>query len=264
MKRRKRSKWPKRLMLIRHGESAFNRLKKDKAKNALYQEFEAAYKQNPASEKTQRLARKVWKALPLDVSDAQTPLTAEGRRQAKETGAALRKKKTKVPHVILVSPYCRTKATLRQLMVGWPELAKVKVYEEERLREWEIGLRGRYHDWRIFNALHPEQRELREQEGAYWYRLPQGENLPDLRERLRSLIGTLIREFRGKRVLIVAHHMTILALRANLERLDQEEFERIDHEEKPINCGVTLYKGKKRKGTRGKLCLKYYNRKYYD
>lgn len=36
-------KWPKRLTLIRHDESAYNALKKIKAEDPLYQEFKEAY-----------------------------------------------------------------------------------------------------------------------------------------------------------------------------------------------------------------------------
>ncbi len=38
---------------------------------------------------------------------------------------------------------------------------------------------------------------------------------------------------------------------------------RIDNEEKPINCGVTVYEGHPELGSDGKLVLKEYNEKLY-
>ena len=63
--------------------------------------------------------------------------------------------------------------------------------------------------------------------------------------------------------MVVTHHLTILSMRANFERLDAAEFQRLDREEKPINCGVTLYKGRPYAGENGKLVLEAYNKKYY-
>lgn len=255
-------KWPRSLTLVRHGESAFNAMKKAKGNDPRYRRFEEEYQRDPESGRTQKLALQIWNDFPLKISDAQTPLTPVGERQATTTGVVL-SNTTRPPKVIAVSPYLRTRETLRFLTIGWPKLAEVEVYEEERLREMEIGLRGLYHDWMIFNALYPEQRQLREQEGGYWYRLPQGENVPDLRARLHSWLGTIIREFAGEDVLAVTHHMTILGVRANLERWGEAEFTNVDHNEKPVNCGVTLYHCDPEKGRGGKLELAFYNRKYY-
>ena len=99
--------------------------------------------------------------------------------------------------------------------------------------------------------------------GPYWYRYPQGENVPDVRDRNRSWTTTLTRDFVGKKVLAVTHHLNILATRANLERLGECEFTRLDEEDKPINCGVTLYRCDPTKGKNGHLVLEYYNRKLY-
>ena len=54
-------------------------------------------------------------------------------------------------------------------------------------------------------------------------------------------------------------HLTILGVRANLERLSAEEFERLDQEQKPINSGVTTYKGDPTQGQNGRLILTAYN-----
>ena len=192
-----------------------------------------------------------------------TPLVDKNGTKAFQTGEALRKEGV-LPDVIFVSPFNRTLETLRHMTRAWPELADVKTYREERVREQEHGMAYLYSDWRVFYAFHPDQKDLHKLEGPYWYRYPQGESVADVRERGRSWLTTLTRDFAGKKVLAVTHHLNILALRANLERLNEEEFLRIDEEEKPINCGVTLYVGHPDLGDDGKLELSYYNKKMYS
>lgn len=255
-------KWPSLLMLIRHDVSVYNALKAKKNKNPLYQEFLRAWKADPESDKTRRFAREAHKIFKLDFGDHDTPLAEAEGRQAETTGKML-KKEFGPPDVIHVSPYLRARLTLEFMIKGWPELVEAKTYEEERIREQEHGLALLYNDWRVFEALHPEQRLLYNLEGSYWYRYPQGENIPDVRGRNRDWLSTLIREFSGKRVMAITHHLNILVTRANLERFGEEEFVRLDKEEKPINCGVTVYREKPLRGKDGKLVLNFYNKKYY-
>lgn len=255
-------KWPISLMLIRHDTSAYNILRDRKKDDPMYRDFLASWEKDPGSEMTRALAVLVHEKFALGVSDADTPLADMEGRQAYETGVWL-SSNGKLPDVVFVSPYSRARLTLEHISRGWPELGSVKTYEEERIREQEHGLSLLYNDWKVFHALHPEQRRLYQLEGPYWYRYPQGENVPDVRERNRSWLTTLTRDFSEKSVLVVTHHLNILAMRANLERLSAEEFIRLDQEEKPINCGVTLYRGHWDKGANGRLELEYYNRKYY-
>ncbi len=139
------------------------------------------------------------------------------------------------------------------------ELASVARLEDERLREQEHGLATLYNDWRVFHTFFPEQAKFYAMQGSYWYRYPQGENIPDVRLRNNIWISTLIREFSEKRVLVVTHHLNILATRANLERLSADEFISLDENEKPINLGVTTYCGNPNIGRDGRLELASYN-----
>lgn len=255
-------KWPEWLAVVRHDFSAYNALKAAKAGSVAYQEFKRALKElGPTNGIVYALAECAREELALDTGDHDTDL-ANGGDLAKAVGRSLRSE-MELPDVVIVSPYLRTALTFKGLVYGWPELAGVKVYEEERIREQEHGLALLCNDRAIFEVLNPEQRALHAREGNYWYRFPQGENVPDVRERLRSWTTTLIREFSGKRVLAVTHHLCILALRANLERLSAQEFIALDQNEKPMNCGVTLYKGYPDEGKNGRLKLEYYNRKFY-
>jgi len=264
---------PESLTIIRHGESTYNALAHQKAVDPLYADFVMRFGQLSQTALESDVLAKGWEApadllalarelqarYALGASDFATPLTEEGRSQAAATGAALRRA-WELPEVILYSPYLRTKQTLEGLIEGWPELASVTTYEEDRLREQDYGAADLYNDWRLFNLNNPQQAIFYRQQGRYRYRYPEGESISDVKERVRSLLESMIREQAGLKVLCVSHHITKLAIRSNLERLTPEEVLRIDRDEKPINCGVTVYRGDT--GAR-ELVLLQYNRKLY-
>ncbi len=196
-------KWPNTITVVRHGQSAYNELKELKNADPLYCDFKKAHNRR---HKDPEIARKIAQQLIKDgkfilgTGDHDTKLTERGGHQAEITGSRL-SEIIDVPDVIFVSPYIRTGQTLARMALGWPELAAVKTVEEERMREQEHGLTLLYNDWRIFNVIHPEQEMLRDLQGPYWYRYPQGENVPDLRERHRSLTGTFTRDYQNQNVL---------------------------------------------------------------
>ena len=258
-------KWPETLTIVRHGESQYNQLRQTKEADPTYQLFKKAYNRRRQDPETVReLAESLVKdgSLLVGRGDYETELTEIGRHQALTTGTRLGNI-IGLPDVVFVSPYRRTQHTYELMTEGWPELSEVPGVEEERLREQEHGLALLYSDWKIFQTLHPEQEQLRNLEGPYWYRYPQGESVPDVRERSRSLLRTITRDYQEQDVLAVTHHLHILSLRANLERLGANEFIRLDHEQKPINCGVTVYRGERDLGRDGKLVLDIYNKQLY-
>ena len=261
-------KWPSRLILVRHDVSAFNAMKARKEADPDYVRMKQLYEQADLSEAEHAeliaCAHRICAKHGLkDVGDWNTPLADVSSPLARAVGARL-KEMTYLPDVVFVSPYIRTLDTLAGLRVGWPELAGVKTVEDDRLREQEHGLATLFNDWRAFQSLHPEQRRLREAMGRYWYQYPQGESVPDVRERMRSFANTLTRDFAGKQVLCVTHHLTILAWRANMERWDAARFIDVDENDKPRNAGVTIYEGYPDQGSDGRLLLREYNTKLYD
>ena len=263
-------KWPNTMAFIRHGESAYNILKAQKEGELYHQfverfdkELAEARDESWASAELDAMARQLWDGLRLNVSDYNTPLTEEGKRQARETGRQLLSL-IPSPDVIYVSPYLRARSTLEELMAACLELKKAKIISEERIREQEHGLSTVYNSWRIYFTLNPAQALLFKLEGDYAYRFLNGENKADVRDRVRSFLATLARENAGQNVLIVSHHITLLSLRANLERWDREAFVHADQTEKPINGGVTVYQGDPSQGKEGRLVLKDYNRKLYS
>jgi broad specificity phosphatase PhoE len=257
-------KWPTELLLIRHAESAYNKLKKSKEVDPEYRRFRSLFEADRPCDELRDLAQTMRIRYALSTSDRETPITTAGEVQAAATGREMRKAGVSVPDVIFVSPYLRTEETLRLMQEEWPELKKAIVYREERIREKDHGLSLLYNDWRIYHVLHPEQKELQRLLGDYDYRFLNGENVPDVRQRNRSWITTITREFAGKRVMAITHHLTILATRANFERLGPEEFLHLDRHDKPVNCGVTRYLGAPNEGSRGRLRLHEYNKRYYE
>lgn len=263
-------KWPKSLTFIRHGESDYNALKKKKEGSSEYNEFRRLFEndfgiaqnENWPSQQLILLAKKIWVENRLSVSDYNTPLTKLGRQQAYQTGMSL-SKIIELPDIIYTSPYLRTKQTLEELQKAWPELKKIKIVSEDRIREQEHGMATLYNDWRIYFVLNPLQGLLSKLETDYEYRFSNGESKLDVRDRTRSFMATLIRENSEQNVLMISHHITLLSLRSNLERWEREKFIETDRNEKPINCGVTIYQGESQLGKDGKLILKTYNQKFY-
>lgn len=256
-------KWPKELVLIRHAESAYNDLRRQKADDPSYQECMRALKDVPESPLTRELAVAMKAKYQLVEGDWNTPLTREGIIQATKTAGKL-SESAELPDMIFISPYLRTQDTHRIFCDSWPALSRVPHVAEERIREQEHGLALLYNDRRLFFFFHPEQEELHCRQGPYWYQYPQGEAVPDVRARIHDWYSTLIREFSGARVWAFTHHLSILSVWANLERWGHEKFLEMDHHRKPINCGLTSFVGNPCLGREGKLVLDTYNQCLYE
>lgn len=252
-------KWPSHLVIFRHAESAYNALRAQKANSELYQAFLTSFKADYRSKETVELAQQVREKFALLCSDYTTPISDFGRQQALATGNRFSEADIPMPDIVYVSPYLRTNETLEELREGGMDIGNARIIQEDRIREQEHGLSLLYSDWRVFHALHPEQKELYDQQGAYWYQYPQGESVSMLRDRVRSFVNTLVREHSGQVVYVVSHHLTKLSIRSLLERWPPEEFIRVDNNEKPVNCGITHYIGNSESGTDGKLELAEYN-----
>ncbi len=256
-------KWPRRITLVRHGESTYNELKKKKDADREYQLFVKMFERDFQSDETRHLAKIMHARYVLGVSDCETPLTKAGITQSRATGSNL-PKVIAVPDVVIVSPYLRPQQTHEHMVETWPELGNAKFKIDDRIREQEHGLALLYSDWRIFQVFHPEQKQLYDLQGPYWYQYPQGESRSQVRARARSMTDTLIREYAGLEVMLITHHLTILSIRANYEGFSPKVFTQIDETEKPANCGVTIYDGDPRLGKAGRLVLSMYNKTFYD
>lgn len=225
--------WPASITIIRHGQSERNVLKEQA---------------NARGEK--------WTGVD-GPRDQDTPLTSIGRMQARCVGQELRKRISLYgyPAVFFVSPYSRTKQTSEEIVDaigGYP--APPKIVTEERIREVEFGILDGL-SYEGVKAKYPEEVNRRAKEGKYWYRPPGGENRPDVCERVRSFLGTLVRDYEGQHVVVICHSVVVLCFRRLLERWGEEEYMKVDKEDDVKNCSITVYAPNEN----GSIRLKEYN-----
>jgi len=273
-------KWPKSITAIRHVRSAYNDLNKEEIEG--YKEFAELFDREYEaldlkavvdgkfpSEELRRRAIELSPALESQASDYDTDIAKGAEEQAIVTGEKLLEN-IEQPDVIYVSPYKRTRRTLEGLIKGCPQLAEVKTIEEDRIREQEHGKRVAYTDWRLYFVFNPDQALLNKKSTRYEYKHDQGESLLNVRDRMRSFTSTLIREHGGQKkepenVLLITHHLLIMAMRANIERWTREEFLEKNENDRPPNCSVTTWQGvptssdRSPQGREGRLMIKHKN-----
>jgi broad specificity phosphatase PhoE len=210
-------RWPTRLWLVRHGESAGN--------------------------VASGIARS-WGELRVDVAerDVDVPLSATGIAQSGVLGRWFAQLAAdQRPDVVMTSPYRRARQTadLIRDAEGLAQSASSPV-RDERLREREFGILDRLTPSGV-QELHPDQAEFRRIIGKFYHRPPGGESWCDVILRLRSVLDTLSLHFAGRRVLIVAHEVVVLCFRYLIENLDEAQILAIDRAGDIANCGVTEY-----------------------
>jgi broad specificity phosphatase PhoE len=221
-------KWPDTIWIVRHGQSAGN-VARDAAEAA---------------------------GLPLiDIltRDVDTPLSELGREQAHALGRWFADMQPdERPSVVLCSPYVRARETVRVVIdVAGLDAASL-VLADERLREKEFGILDRLTKHGI-RQKYPELAEQRAHVGKFYFRPPGGESWCDVVLRLRSVIDTITREYRGERVLIVSHQVVVACFRYLFERLDEHQILDIDRAGDIPNCSVTSYEFDPARGRHGKL-----------
>lgn len=202
---------PKRIILIRHGESESN-VDKD------------ILKQKP---------------------DFAVNLTPKGQEQALAAGQQVKALVDEVSLIggncwFYVSPFYRTRQTCRGILHSF-EAAKTRVIEDPRLREQEHTpriLKGEDYDR---NSVEQE----RDDYGHFYYRFEGGESCADVYDRVSDFLATLYRDFQKPEFpdacCIVSHGMTNRVFLMRLLHYTVEEFEFLRN---PKNCGVyVLNKG---------------------
>jgi broad specificity phosphatase PhoE len=224
-------KWPDTIWIVRHGQSAGN-VAREMAEQQGHLEIE------------------------LPVRDVDVSLSDLGERQARAVGAWFGSLNAENrPNVVLTSPYTRARQTARILLdSAGINVDDITLVVDERLREKEFGVLDRLTKFGIRHK-YPEQAEIRTILGKFYHRPPGGESWCDVILRLRSVIDTVTREYRGDRVLIVAHQVVVNCFRYLLERMSEEEILTIDSANPVPNCSVTSYEFDRTLGRKGKLVL---------
>jgi len=183
------SKWPARLVIVRHAQSE----------------------------------RNVWKEIATskgdlvyggNLRDIDVPLTLTGERQAIVTGQKLAQEFRF--DQAFVSPFARTVQTAGIITAQFSY--SLNLVEDDRLREIDFGVLDGLTKHGIAH-FQPLEKERRARLGKYHHRPLGGENYPDVALRLHSFLGMLTREAVGRSVLVVCHSVVVLVFRKLLERL---------------------------------------------
>mmetsp|Transcript_11311 Transcript_11311/g.42399 ORF Transcript_11311/g.42399 Transcript_11311/m.42399 type:complete len:467 (-) Transcript_11311:615-2015(-) len=162
-------KKPKRIILMRHGESLAN----------------------------------VDKSIHTHTPDYKISLTRNGRMQAHEAGKYLSNIiPTEESVKFWVSPYYRTRETFEQVAKSFKQHKEVSYYEEIRLREQEWG---NFQDSEQIRKISQERWRY----GPFYYRFPNGESGSDVYDRVSAFLETFHRHFgRQDNMVLISHGLT--------------------------------------------------------
>ena len=229
-------RWPDRLWIVRHGESAGN-VARDAAYASGLHVIDIAHR------------------------DVDVPLSALGEQQAHALGAWFAAMpEHERPSVILTSSFLRARETAAIVARAGGIAPDATTIVDERLREKEFGILDRLTKSGI-EQRHPELAALRARFGKFYFRPPGGESWCDVILRLRSVLDTvsLHHSGPGSRLLVVAHQVIVLCLRYLLEELNEQEILAIDRAGEVANCGVTSYVLDRDASRSARLSLETYN-----
>ncbi len=210
-------RWPRRIWIVRHGESLGNVARQAAQRNGLAN---------------------------IDIAerDVDVPLSPLGERQSVALArwfAAMEPDDR--PNLLISSPYRRALQTADLIRAGGGLHAKTPpTLMDERLREKEFGILDRLTAAGVAEK-YPDQTEFRRLLGKFYHRPPAGESWCDIILRLRSAFDTISLHHSEQRVLIVAHEVVVFCMRYLLENLTEAEILAIDARGDVVNCGVTEY-----------------------
>jgi probable phosphoglycerate mutase len=211
-------RWPDRLWIVRHGESAGNVARAEADADEL-------------------------ELIQIAERDVDVPLSRLGYTQGTALGrwfASLPEGAR--PNVVFSSPYLRARETVECIRrAGGIDGAEPPIVDE-RLREKEFGILDRLTRRGIIQRF-PDQAAARARVGKFYHRPPGGESWTDVILRLRTFADTISLHYNepGCRVLVVAHQVIVLCMRYLIEDMDEATILAIDAEGDVANCGVTEY-----------------------
>ncbi|MDO8557858.1 MAG: histidine phosphatase family protein [bacterium] len=174
-------------------------------------------------------------------------LTERGKKQAEITGQYIKEKFGDFD-AFYASYYRRSKDTMSLMF------KEARIYEDPRLAEAQRGIWHTMTKEEIRNRF-PEELARKEREGLYHYRPLGGENWPDVELRIHSFLGTLNRDYDGKRILIVAHGHWLILFQRLLHHFPIEEAVKRYEAGVFENASLTVYEGILKDG-KSRLVLK--------
>ncbi|KAF8387968.1 hypothetical protein HHK36_026634 [Tetracentron sinense] len=200
---------PKRIILVRHGESQGNL-------------DGSAYTTTP---------------------DYKIPLTPQGLRQARAAGEKIRCVVSDYGNSLnwkvyfYVSPYERTRSTLREIGRSFSRKRIIGVREECRVREQDFG------NFQVEERM-KVIKETRERFGRFFFRFPEGESAADVFDRVSGFLESLWRDIHMSRLhhdsssdelnlVIISHGLTSRVFLMKWFKWTVEQFEYLYN---PGNC----------------------------
>ncbi len=186
--RLKQQRKPKRIILIRHGESQGN------------------------------VSKSIYESIPDNLIE----LTPKGIVQSLEAGRKLRSIIGNETVLFYVSPFKRSRQTLDQIVSAWDGSGmSLKVREDPRIREQEWG---NFQDPTQMAAVLRE----RDQVGRFFYRFKDGESGADVFDRVSSFMESLFREMTNQspalNIVIVSHGLFMRLFLMRFYRWEVEKF----------------------------------------
>ncbi|MBN8951012.1 MULTISPECIES: phosphoglycerate mutase family protein [unclassified Rhizobium] len=197
--------------------------------------------------------------------DHNVPLTEWGYRQVLTAGQAISAYLKELPSAELrrlsvwYSPFLRTRQSKDALLEILPPELIEDVREDYLLREQDFGLFTEIYDHAEQKRKFPDEFEkwarLRNNNGKFYARPPDGESRADVAQRVRLFLQTVMHDAESGRnnVIIVGHGVTNRAFEMNFLHHPVDWFERSDN---PGNADVTLIEGSSPEGYRSILLHK--------
>lgn len=156
------------------------------------------------------------RTIPLDMRDADVPLSPTGVDQSRALGAWLAEHRDAID-LCWVSPYLRARQTLQ--IAAETDGTALSAMIDERLRDRELGILDLLTAKGVA-ALHPEEAERRRRLGKFLYRPVGGESWADVALRLRSFLADALPQSATSGI-IVAHEAVVMLLLYLLLPLDE-------------------------------------------
>jgi broad specificity phosphatase PhoE len=181
-----------------------------------------------------RAEREGLETVPIDIRDADVPLSDTGAEQARALGSWLGAHADGIG-AYWSSPYLRARETLavaaREAGIDAPAVL------DERLRDRELGVLDLL-TWRGVQARHPEEAVRRARLGKFYHRPPGGESWADVMLRLRSFSRDGFAAREGE-TLLVAHDAVVMLLIGLLLALPEQELMAFAADHTVLNASVT-------------------------
>lgn len=173
--------------------------------------------------------------IPVDIRDADVPLSPAGRDQAAALGAWLATHREMID-TYLSSPYRRARETLQIGLRAAGSDAQV-VLVDERLRDRELGILDLL-TRRGVSRLHPDEMERRRHLGKFYHRPPGGESWADVALRLRSFLGDPV-VASSQQAVVVAHDAVVMLMLYLLLPLEEATLLEFADSHTVLNASVT-------------------------